>query len=247
VGFPRSGTTLLEQVLASHPQIETLEEVFTLTDSVRNFIVKPGGLDTLASLADHELVHWRSEYWRRVAESGRPPARKVFVDKMPLNYVYLGLIARLFPKAKVLFALRDPREVLLGCIRRRFVMTAHMYELTTLDGIAAYYDVTMRLMEIYRSKLDLEILDVRNDRLVADFEGETRRLCAFLGIDWDETVRGFAQIAQARDIKTPSATQVRKGLATENRVQWIRYRNELAAALATMLPWVERFGYAAPE
>ncbi len=74
-------------------------------------------------------ARYRARYWKRVAENGVTPDRKVFVDKMPLNVIHLGLIARLFPAAKILFALRDPRDVVLSCFRRRLVMTAHMYGL----------------------------------------------------------------------------------------------------------------------
>ncbi len=127
VGFPRSGTTLLEQVLASHGQVEAMEERACLADSAREFFGADAGLDRLATLSGSALEPWRQAYWRRVAEAGAAAAKPVFIDKLPLNLVFLPLIAKLFPEAKILLALRDPRDVVLSCFRRRFAMNAGMY------------------------------------------------------------------------------------------------------------------------
>ena len=133
LGFPRSGTTLLEQVLASHPRVEALEERETLTDAMRAFLrharrpPSPGGRPTSA-----ELEPLRAAYWARVRAEGAQVAGKVFVDKHPLNTLKLPLIAKLFPEAKILFAQRDPRDVVLSCYRRRFAMSGSAYQLLTL-------------------------------------------------------------------------------------------------------------------
>ena len=243
VGFPRSGTTLLEQVLASHGDIQTLEEADCLQDTINQFVDKPSGLEQFAALDAAGLARCRAVYWRRVTEAGVSPQRKVFVDKMPLNTIHLGLIARLFPAAKILFALRDPRDVVLSCFRRRLVMTAHMYEFTRLDSAGAFYAAVMALAQIYRDRLGLSLLDLRHEDMLADFDGETRRVCEFLGLDWDAAMRDFAGSARLRDIKTPSSAQVVRGLNAEGAGQWRRYREQLEPVLPVLAPWVERFGY----
>src|SRR6185312_2225325 len=144
VGFPRSGTTLLEQVLASHPDVTAMEERACLEDSAVAFFGGNADLDRLAMLSDAGLESWRQAYWKRVAEAGSTPSSPVFVDKMPLNAVFLPLIAKLFPHAKIILALRDPRDVVLSCFRRRFAMNPGMYEFTTLETSAAYYAAVMR-------------------------------------------------------------------------------------------------------
>ncbi len=243
VGFPRSGTTLLEQALASHPDIRTMEEVDSLGETVGEYFHAADGMARFTALGDDELARLRDAYWRRVAEAGIATDRPVFVDKMPLNSVHLGMIARLFPDAKVLFALRDPRDVILSCFRRRLVMTAHMYELSTLPGAAAFYDAVMSLAQLYREKLALPMLDLRHEDMIADFDGETRRICDFLGLAWDEKMRDFAADAKDRDIKTPSAMQVVRGLNPDGAGQWRRFAPQLAPVLPVLAPWVARFGY----
>jgi len=243
VGFPRSGTTLLEQALASHPEIRTMEEVDCLGDTVGEYFYATDGMARFAALGEDELARLRETYWRRVSESGIAADRTVFVDKMPLNSVHLGMIARLFPNAKILFALRDPRDVVLSCFRRRLVMTAHMYELSTLAGAASFYDAVMNLAVLYREKLALPTLDLRHEDMIADFDGETRRVCAFLGIEWRDSMRNFAADAKARDIKTPSAMQVVRGLNTDGAGQWRRFAAQMAPVLPVLAPWAARFGY----
>ena len=145
VGFPRSGTTLLEQILASHGDVDAMEERDCLTRAFDDFVMKDGGLDRLARMRGAELDPWRKAYWKYAADSGFSPERGVFIDKMPLNTVLLPVIAKLFPGAKILFALRDPRDVVLSCFRRRFGMSPQMYRFLTLEGAAAYYDQVMTL------------------------------------------------------------------------------------------------------
>ncbi|MGH6869888.1 MAG: sulfotransferase [Rhizomicrobium sp.] len=243
VGFPRSGTTLLEQVLASHPSIEAMEERDALIDAVTGYIVPKDGLDRLAHIAPDEIARLRRSYWRIAGEFGHSSGTDVFLDKMPLNTVLLPLIAKLFPDAKIVFALRDPRDVLLSCFRRRFGMTTQMFELTSLSGIAAYYDGVMGLAALYRDTLGLNVIETRHEDLLGDFEGETRRLCGFLGVEWRAEMANFALRAQTSTIDTPSGAQVARGLTRAGADQWRRYAAKLAPALPTLAPWVARFGY----
>jgi tetratricopeptide (TPR) repeat protein len=242
LGFPRSGTTLLEQVLASHPDIETMEEQNAF-NAVIDGLAGDDTNDRLAALSEAELERYRKAYWDVVASRGIKATAPVFVDKMPLNTLLMPLIARLFPDAKILFALRDPRDVVLSCFRRRFGMTPQMYQLTTLEGTAAYYDAVMALAAIYRDKLDLALIETRHESLLADFEGETRRVCDFLGVPWRDAMKDFARRAQDNAINTPSAPQVARGLTSEGMGQWKRYAKELAPVLPRLEPWVARFGY----
>jgi Flp pilus assembly protein TadD len=247
VGFPRSGTTLLEQVLASHPEIESMEERDCLIDAAEAFIAPADGLARLSSAGESELAGFRNAYWKRVTEAGFTPGRSVFVDKMPLTTVLLCLVAKLFPHAKILFALRDPRDCVLSCFRRRFGMTPQMYQLLTLESAADYYDAVMTLGENYRETLALDRIDLRYEYLVANFEAESRRICAWLGVDWHEEMRSFAEKTRARDVNTPSAAQVARGLFTSGAGQWRRYRREMAPVLPKLAPWVAHFGYAQDE
>jgi Tfp pilus assembly protein PilF len=245
VGFPRSGTTLLEQVLASHPDVATLEEREVLAEPGQSFLTTPAGLDRLAAMGPDELAQLRGDYWRRVREQGVNAEGKVFIDKLPLNTIKLPLIARLFPKARILFALRDPRDVVLSCFRQHFDINAAMYELLSLEGAAAFYDRVMKLGTLCEQKLPLNLHRHRYEDLVEDFEGQTRAVCDFIGLEWSEAMRDFASTAKGKDIRSPSAPQVRRGLYEQGVGQWRRYAGELEPVMPTLKPWVERFGYPA--
>ena len=242
VGFPRSGTTLLEQVLASHPDVEAMEERDAFSAVIQDFS-GDAGLDRLAALPEPELERYRAAYWDFVAGFGHRRDRPVFLDKMPLNTALLPVIVRLFPDAKILFALRDPRDVVLSCFRRRFGMTPAMYELTTLEGAAAYYDAVMNLAEIYRGKLELDLTETRHEDLLADFEAETKRLCGFLGLSWRDEMKNFAGRAKTSTIHTPSGAQIARGLSRAGLDQWRRYEARMAPVLPRLARWVARYGY----
>ena len=245
LGFPRSGTTLLEKVLASHPAGVTLEEVDRLAEAGGHLLADAAGLRRLAEMSPQEAQACRRTYWRGVRETlGDDLAGKVLVDKMPLHTQALPLIAKLFPDAKILFALRDPRDVVLSCFRRRFRINAAMFEFLTLEGTAGYYDQVMTLAATCRALLPLDVREVRHEAMVADFEAEVRQVLAFLGLDWDPAVRGFADRARAR-LRTPSDPQVARGLNADGVGQWRRYARELEPVREVLAPWVTRFGYPA--
>jgi len=244
VGFPRSGTTLLENVLAAHPDVVSLEERNCLESASATYLTTPEGLERLARIGPAEAARERENYWTNVRKFGVEPGSRVFIDKMPLASVALPLIAKLFPDALILFARRDPRDVVLSCFRRRFGMNASMYQLLTLNGAATYYDAVMRLSELYREILPLPQHLVRYESLVEDFEGTARAACGFLGLEWDQNLFDFAAKARTRGIWTPSAAQVVRGLNREGEGVWRRYREEMAPVLPMLQPWVERFGYA---
>ncbi|HEY5072429.1 MAG TPA: sulfotransferase [Caulobacteraceae bacterium] len=243
LGFPRSGTTLLEQVLASHPGVVAIEEKPLLSQAAGYLLADDASLAKLAHLTQEEAALCRQTYWTSVRDAlGGDISDKVFIDKLPLHTPALPLIAKLFPKAKILFARRDPRDVVLSCFRRRFRMNTAMYEFLTLDGACEYYDQVMSLFEIYRRKLPLDVHFLRNEDLVADFEGETRRALDFIGLGWDPAIYRFPERAKAVS-NTPSATQVARGLNSRGVGQWRRYRPQLEPLLELLEPWARRFGY----
>lgn len=243
VGFPRSGTTLLENVLAAHPDVVSLEEKDCLAAASDRYLASNDALERLARISPGEAMRERDAYWSKVRSFGIEARGRVFIDKMPLASVALPLVAKLFPNARVLFARRDPRDVVLSCFRRRFGMNAAMYQLLTLDGAAAYYDAVMRLSKRYRELLPLPQHEVRYESLVEDFEATARAACEFLGLEWQADMADFAAKARTRGISTPSAAQVARGLNREGRGVWRRYRELMAPVLPLLQPWVERFDY----
>jgi tetratricopeptide (TPR) repeat protein len=244
IGFPRSGTTLLEVVLDGHPRVASLDEHELFIESVRQLMANPRDLRALLAADETTLQRLRQAYWDRVREGQVDVSGKVFVDKYPMNTLKLPLIARLFPNAKILFACRDPREVVLACFRRRFKMNPATYEYLTLPGAAAVYDTTLKLGELMRPVFGANWREVRYESLVADFAGQTRAICDFLGLEWIEGMDDFAQRARERERSTPSTAQLARGLDRSRPVHWTHYRQALEPVLPTLAKWVERFGYA---
>jgi hypothetical protein len=242
MGFPRSGTTLLEQVIATHPDMEALGERPVMIDAESQFLSRAGGMIRLSEAVSDLLEPFREAYWRRVREFGVNPAGKVFVDKHPLSTTRLPLIHKVFPGAKIIFALRDPRDVVLSCFRRSFKINAGSYEFNTLEGAARFYDAVMTAGEVYFARLPLEVHRLRYEDLVVDFEGQARALCAFLGVEWTDGLKDFADTERA--IGTPSSTQVRRGLYEEGVGQWRHYAAAMEAVMPVLQPWVEKFAYA---
>jgi Tfp pilus assembly protein PilF len=244
LGYPRSGTTLVENVLASAPGVVALEERDTFRDTDERIVANDGTMPPLDDLDPALLAELRSGYWRRVAELAGDVSGRTFVDMNPFNGIKLPVIARLFPDARILIMRRDPRDVVLSCFRINFTPSPAAFAFSDLEETARHYDALMQLIELSREKLPLACHEVRYDRLVTDFEATVRAFADFIGLEWTEAFRTFDRTAQARGVRTASANQVRRGLY-DGRGQWRRFAEELAPVLPILDPWVERFGFEA--
>lgn len=244
LGFPRSGTTLLEKALAGHPGIVSLEEVDHLSAVGGHWLADDAALQRLATLDAEQADAARADYWRRVDASVRGGVSgRIVVDKLPLHSLALPVIAKLFPDARILLALRDPRDVVLSCFRRRFQINAAMFEFLTLEGAADYYDHVMRLVQHCRAYMRLSVHEVRHEALVGDFDRQVGAVLDLFGLDWDPAVRDFAARIGER-FRTPSDVQLTRGLSDAGIGQWRRYAGPLNPALPVLAPWVTAFGYA---
>jgi len=242
-GFPRSGTTLLEQALAGHPHVVSLEEAPTLAQAQAKFLATDEGLERLARLTPAQAAAWRRRYWNEVARHGVDPAGRVFLDKAPASTLWLPLVARLFPRAKVLFALRDPRDVVLSCFRSSFQINAMTYAFTDLAETAACYGACMALARTCRAVLPLDLREARHEALVENFDVELGGIAAFLGLAPNPAMADVAATARRRVVRTPSAAQVRAGLNHNGLGRWRAYARELAPVMEALAPWIAAFGY----
>jgi hypothetical protein len=213
-----------------------MEEKEIFAESVADALM--GG----APLDDLDVEARRADYWARADE---PLGERLLVDKLPLNIIFLPLIARVFPDAKIIFALRDPRDVILSCFQQRFGMNAAMAQFLDLENAAAYYDLVMTLMEACRARLPLNVHQVRYEDVVANLEHEARTLTAFLHLPFEPAMLGYRETAIARDINTPSSRQVIEPLYNRSIGRWRRYAADMAPALPTLNEWAVRYGYGA--
>ena len=242
IGFPRSGVTLLNTVLAGHPSVVGLERQELLIDAVHQFMARPN-LDALASAPPRVLEQFRAAYWERVAAAGVVVKDKIFVDSHSLNSLKLPLLARLFPTAKILFACRDPRDTVLSCFRNRFGMSAPAYELLTLEGAARYYDAVLGLTLRLTNLLPLQVCLVRHEDVITAFMREMKRVCEFLALEWHPGMGDFALRERDATTPMPRTSQLLHGLGTEGVGLWHHYRTYLEPTLPTLEPWVKQFYY----
>lgn len=246
VGFPRSGTTLLDQILDSHPDFQVVEETAALEMVIS--LIKgmeggyPGGLERLSAGAVAEL---RQEYFRYLSRfAGNRTAGGRLVDKYPLHIMHLGLICRLFPEARIILAIRHPYDVCLSNFMQLFNLNDAMANFLNLPDSAACYDRVMALGLRYLEGLPLQVHRIRYEDLVEDFETTTKGLLFFLGAEWDEKVSRYYEHAQGRGmIATPSYHQVTEPIYQRSMFRFKNYTPGFVACHDLLRPYVAHFGY----
>jgi len=246
VGFPRSGTTLLDTILRGHPKVEVVEEK-PMVAMLRGQVGTDAGPQRLAALSGDDIAALRKLYFREI-DKHLPEGDddRVVIDKLPLNIISAGLIHRVFPDAKFILATRHPCDCVLSCFMQRFGLNDAMANFLDLEDSAALYDRVMTLWSAYREKLPLQVHEVRYENLVTDLEGAARPLIAFLGLEWDDAVANYRDTAMARGhINTPSYAQVTEKLHSQASGRWENYREQMTPALPVLEPWAKALGYSA--
>ena len=245
LGFPRSGTTLLDRMLSSHPDTLVLEERDLLGGAYERFAATGAAPDALDGADDTALRDARRTYWTRVDSelAGTRREGRLVVDKLPLNTILLGLIARIFPDARVVLAVRDPRDTCLSCYQQRFDLNPAMLNFLRWDRTVAYYDAVMGLgMQVLESGV-LACHRNRYEDLVDAPRDALRPLVEFLGLPWDDALLDCQRTARARYTSTPSAEQVVRPLYRSSIGRFRHYEEWLTPEIERLAPWVERFGY----
>lgn len=245
VGFPRSGTTLLEQILKAHPDVETVDErpvmervQRSLTESGRDYP------ECLANLDETDITELRDLYFDTLAKyAGEYDPAKTYIDKLPLNLVRAGLIHRIFPNAKFILALRHPNDCVLSGYMQYFEANPAMANFLTLKSAAEFYCQTMDLWQRYTDVLPINYIGVRYEDVVADLEGEARRMIDYLELDWSEDVMSYRAKAASRQIKSPSYYQVVEPIYGRAMGRWENYSPYFGEDLALLEPYIVRYGY----
>jgi len=240
VGFPRSGTTLLDTFLMGHPDTAVLEEVHLIGAAEKAL----GGTGRLDRRSPAELEGARAAYFEELDRHVDPGFNGLVVDKMPLNMLALPFIYAMFPDAKVIFAQRHPCDCVLSCFTQSFVLNDAMASFLEIDDSADMYDAVLDQFTYARANLPVAVHDLVYERLVAEPAATLKPLIGFLGLKWDERLLDHQATARSRGaIITPSFDQVVKPLSQGPSGRWQRYRAQLEPVLPVLLPWAERLGY----
>jgi tetratricopeptide (TPR) repeat protein len=247
LGFPRSGTTLLDQILSSHSRITVLEEKENLEDFYRQFPAIPEKLVELMSCPEGQLNKWRDNYWQKIESEVELSVDTMVVDKLPLNTILLPHIRKLFPAAKIVFALRDPRDVVLSCFQQRFGMNQAMFQFLKLETAVSYYDQVMSLARVYIDQLSIPVHLIRYESVIADFDEQVRGVLTFLGLPWEDSVKNYRVVARQRRISTPSARDVTRPLYSTSIGKWRRYSESIEGRFEPLQKWVDYWGYESHE
>lgn len=235
VGFPRSGTTLLDTFLMGHPDVAVLEE---------EQLVGKAGLGVkvrdLPTASTDFVRKARATYLENLAAKVGSEFAGLSVDKFPLDMAAAPLIQAMFPGAPIIFAQRHPCDVVLS----GFMQTFGMVNFGTVEDAADYYDAMMRTWTAARDAMGLNTHTVVYEELVEDPERVLKEVIAFLGLDWDERLLDHRRTARERGtIATPSYSQVTQPISKSASGRWKRYRKQMEPALPILLPWAERLGY----
>lgn len=247
VGFPRSGTTLLEQLLDAHEGLASFDEQPFLQKLIERIgelgLSYPEGLPRVTAPMGAEL---RRYYFEQVATAVPALGARRAVDKNPLNMVRLPLVRALFPGAHVLLALRHPCDVVLSCYMQNFRAPAFSLTFESLERAAQMYDRVMAHWRRVSADARVPIHVLRYEDLVADVRGTAMALFEFLGLPWNDQLLEFTQRAQSRGaISTPSYSEVVKPVNAKAVGRWQRYRRHFEGApLRILAPWIEAYGYA---
>lgn len=245
VGFPRSGTTLLEQLLDSHPALQSMDEqlaIETTIDEMRYLGYRyPEDLHRLDSATVSAL---RRKYWSEIDKiiPLRPHAR--LVDKYPFNAVRLPFINALFPNAKVVMLLRHPADACLSCYMQKFRLNAGTMYWSTLESTVELYAKVMSTWLGHKAVSGLKVHTLRYEDLVSDMPGQVEKLLAYIGLEWVPEIMGYAQRASQRGrISTPSYAQVTEPINRKAVGRWQGYAKHLAPHMHVLDPYIEEFGY----
>jgi tetratricopeptide (TPR) repeat protein len=229
VGMPRSGTTLVDRILCRHPQVQGLgerKEIDRIVDRLCQQLNFPAdAIRAVSHVTRDDILNAAVESLRSVRLQ---PGVDHFTDKMPLNYLLIGWISTLFPQAKIIHCIRDPRDVCLSCYFQHF--TSRLPFAYNLSHLAAYWQDYRRLMDHWEAVLPAPMLSVRYEDLVEQPEIASRRLYEFCGIPWES--RCLDPVPTGEAIQSASHWQARQGIYQTSRGRWQNYRRH-ATILAT--------------
>ena len=245
VGFPRSGTTLLDTILRSHKSIDVIEEKPIVDKLIENLKLETeNNLLNLENLNKKSYTKIKELYLKTRGEYAKSNNEKIYIDKLPLNFIYIGEIIRLFPKAKFIFALRNPYDVILSCFMQQFTPNDSMMNFINLKDSANFYDISMKLYKMYFELFKSNIYEIKYEDVIQNFDDTIKKLLNFLNLEWEDEVKKFYRTARERGIiSTPSYNQINKPLYQKSIQRWRNYEKNFTEIDTDLNFWKNEFKY----
>jgi len=245
VGFPRSGTTLLDTILRSHKSIDVIEEKPIVDKLIETLELETGSnLLNLENLNEKSSNKIKEVYLKTRNEYTKSNNGKIYIDKLPLNFIYIGEIIRFFPRAKFIFALRNPKDVILSCFMQQFIPNDAMMNFTNLKDSANFYDLSMKLYKKYFELFKSNIYEIKYEDVIQNFDATIKSLLNFLNIEWEDKVKKFYKTASQRGIiSTPSYNQINKPLYKKSVQRWKNYEKKFAEIDIDLNYWKDELKY----
>lgn len=249
-GHPRSGTTLVEQILGAHPEMIAFDESEAFVQEISNAVAPPQQsakaltLDTLNALS----ASWRQGLCERyfkslLREVSEDPGTRMLLDKNPSATGSLHLWLRIFPDVKVIIPLRDPRDTVISCFFQNLMLTMANVNFLSLERAAKHYADLMYVWLRLRDLGGFEWIETRYEDVVSNLEKEGRRVTEFIGVPWHSNQSAFHEAAQKKVLYAPTYSDVTKPLHTRAVKRWEHYAEALEPIQAKLAPFCRAFGY----
>jgi tetratricopeptide (TPR) repeat protein len=245
IGFPRSGTTLLDSIFRTNENVEVIEE----KPIVKNFLIQlekktKNKLNNIKNLSNDEIKEMRNFYFNERDQYIKNKNAKIIIDKLPLNVVHVGEILRFFPNSKFVFALRHPYDSVLSCFMQQFELNPAMKNFLSIKRSAYLYDLVMKLWKTYLKIFPINFHYIKYEDVVTDFEKTTKKIFKFLNLDWSNKAKDFYKTAKDRiDISTPSYNQVTSPLYLKSMNRWKNYEENFNDVKNNLQKWIHEFEY----
>ena len=243
IGFPRSGTTLLDTILRTHSNIDVFEELPMLS-KMSSSLGDITNISTIEAMDNKGAEIASGFYFAELKKHTEIFKKQICVDKLPLNILQLPLINQVFPNSKYIIALRHPLDCILSCWMQSFKLNPPMANMIELERIVEFYDVAMSILKLSKDRYSLDTHEIRYEDLVIDFKDNVSNLLTFLDLKWEEGLTSYQKTALSRDrIRTPSSAQVIKPLYQSASYRWKHYEEHLVQYKIKLMPWIKEYGY----
>ena len=245
IGFPRSGTTLLDTILRTHKSVKVLEEKSLVDELIikLNKVINANVSD-LYNINDNIIKECRQLYFQSRKNLIGFENNIIYVDKMPLNILYIAELNKIFPRAKFILAIRNPFDVILSCFMQPFVPNDAMSNFYNLKDTSEFYDLVMKLWKHCENNLNLDLHVIKYENVVNNFDTTIKNLIKFLNINWSDDLKYFYKTAENRGIiHTPSYNQVNRPLYKQSISRWKNYDDKFSSIKIKLNKWAKLFEY----